>query len=192
MIITPFAQSNAAILVEDGGKKVSSSSTSLKKIANNGGDFRKKRRAGIGSTLSGAYGVFGVHIDLNFSEDWTGSVGYGGSMDFQSIVVQARHYFTNNRFAPYFSAGYTRWSTTTQKNLNQLNPSYLSGTLLSDEQKKNLIFSENLLTSAIGVQFFQTNGQWAGYSFGLEVTLLMDPLDFVVAPTGGFNISYYF
>ncbi len=193
LILIFSVQAQSAILVEDGGKPVSRTSQSYSKEAVDGDSFRSLRRAGLGLSLSGPVGSFGALLDLNFSSRWAGSLAYGGSLDFQSVVVQAKHYFTSTRFAPYFGFGYTRWfKKKSGVALEDTTPSYLFTEFLSDEQKSEGGFAENLLFSSIGVQFFQTKGEWAGYSFGLEVNLLMDPVDLVVAPTGAFNMFYYF
>lgn len=164
------------------------------KFASDGDEFRQIRRVGVGSTIGGINGVFGINLDLNFTATTSFGLSYGVGNPFNAFSFYIRRYMGNQTFSPYFAAGYSRWYQTSDSHgqITTSTPSFLAERLLSEEQRKTGKFQKNFLFPALGLQFTQYSGDWAGLALALEVDLLVDIENMVSASTGGINCTYYF
>lgn len=162
------------------------------KQADNGDEFRNVRRVGIGSGIGGTHGIAGLNLDLNFTEETTFGLGYGLGSPFKAFSMYVRRYMGSKTFAPYFAGGYTRWTNDGGTAVNSSTPNLLAERFLTEEQKKAGKFQKNFLYPALGIQYNQLNGDWAGISFALELDFLVDVENLVTGTTGGINCTYFF
>ena len=63
---------------------------------------------------------------------------------------------------------------------------------LNADEKDQGEFAVNLLYPAIGIQYMQLGGEYAGVGVHAKILMLMDVDDFVAAPTGEVGVSFYF
>ena len=163
------------------------------KEAESGYELRKVRRLAIGIEGAGPLGLGGALLEINFNPDWSAIIGYGGAEGLQALNFAGKYILAGDSFLPYLSAGYARWSSTDRASpINKTTPSFLGDKLLTEEQKNQGEFQENLFVPSLGLQYLQSSGDWAGFSIFTEISFLVDLTHFVAAPTGGIGCLYYF
>lgn len=164
------------------------------KIASTGNEMRTKRRVALGIQAVGALGLGGALVELNFNEKSGIVAGYGGgSPAFQAWTVQYKRVLAGESLLPYFSAGFARWnSVEARPGVKDSTPGILEERLMSDSDKREGVVNEYLLYPALGLQYVQLEGEWAGFSMFAEFDVLFDVIDFVAAPTGALGVTYYF
>lgn len=164
------------------------------KSADNGNALRKQRRVGVGAQGSGALGLGGVFLELNFTEKDGVLAGFGGgSPGFQAWTFQYRRVLAGEWLLPYMGFGLARWNNfEPEPGIKDSTPGILTERLMSQSDRERGVVNEWLLYPAIGLQYVQLEGEWAGFSIFVELDVLMDIQDFVAAPTGALGLSYYF
>lgn len=182
-----FAQ---AVLVEENGRKISSSSYVSSR---NGNDFKNNRKIGAGISLAGVQGLVGANIEINFSSETALITSFGLAEDFNSFGFSIKRSLNGKYFSPYLSGGFTRWySGKDNGSIKSTTPGFLGNKFLSSKELSTGNFAETLLYPALGIQYLQLDGEWAGSSLFAEVVLLFDIDDFQTAPTGSVGYLYYF
>ncbi len=155
-------------------------------------EFRTLRRVGIGSSIGGTHGIAGINLDLNFTQETTFGLGYGLGSPFKAFSMYIRRYMGSKSFSPYFAGGYARWTNDGGSPVSGSTPNILADRFLTDEQKKTGKFQKNFLYPALGIQYNQLGGDWAGLAFALELDFLVDVENLVTGTTGGLNCTYFF
>jgi hypothetical protein len=155
-------------------------------------EFRTLRRVGIGTSIGGTHGIWGLNLDLNFTEETTFGLGYGLGSPFRAFSMYIRRYMGTKTFSPYFAGGYARWTSAGETPVTSSTPNLLADRFLTDEQKKSGKFAKNFLYPALGIQYNQLDGDWAGLSFALELDFMVDFENLVTGSTGGINCTYFF
>ena len=158
--------------------------------------FWKTHKASVSSQFSGYLGAFGVSIGLYFQPQWSFSIGYGGSGHFQSYGLRVqRSIMMSSALNPYFAMGVSRWHRTRDGNFdpNRVSPGFLVRDLLSEADRRDSRIDERLVHGAFGFSYVVTEASVL-QDFGAfaEVLLLLDPKDFVMAPTVSVGLSYFF
>lgn len=164
------------------------------KTASDGLSMRSLRRVGLGVSGAGPLGVFGVNLEMNFTSDVGILTGFGGGSDYQAFTVQMKRVLGGTSLMPYVAGGYARWYNFGKAGRidSETTPGFLQTKFLSEKQKAEGRFSENLIYPALGLQHMTLSGPYAGSSVFAEVLMLIDINDFVVAPTGTVGYMYYF
>ena len=175
----------------------SSSASSTKnaaKTASDGLGLRKLRRAAIGASAAGVMGLAGLSLELCFAPDVSLLVGYGGGPGYSSINASIKRVLGGTeRILPYASAGLARWSGAgSSGGMSETTPSFLGESFLTDDQRRSGAVAANLLSGALGLQYVQPSGMWAGSSVFVEFVALADIGRMRLAPTGAFGYLYYF
>jgi hypothetical protein len=181
----------SAVILEE-GKTKSKKSKILPKTASDGVSLRAIRRVGVGASAQGPLGMFGINMEFNFKPTWSMLTGFGGGTGYQAFTLQAKRALYGEWMVPYISLGYARWYSVKEGPLPKTNPPFLSERFITPEQRASGIFDEHLFYPAFGLQYFQLNGDWAGFSMFAEALLLVDLEDFIPAPTGTLGMIYYF
>lgn len=191
-----FQVFSQAVLVEEKGRAIQSrpaEGNTYKKISKNGADFKYKRKVGVGFSLAGVQGMAGIDMELNFSPELAFTTSFGISDRFQTFALSVKRSLTGKYFSPYIAGGFARWYTVTEEGpINDTNPGFLAEKFLSAKEKSEGKFAETILYPAIGIQYLQLDGEWAGSSLFAEVLLLMDIDDLQSAATGALGYKYYF
>ncbi|MCB9025665.1 MAG: hypothetical protein H6625_05065 [Bdellovibrionaceae bacterium] len=188
-----FSALGQAVLVEERGRALQSSSSRTHLSSKNSVDFKYKRKVGVGLSAAGAQGLAGVTLELNFSPEMSFSTSFGLADRFQTFGVFIKKSISAKYFTPYISGGFTRWYTVTDEGpMTTSNPSFLAERFLSNKEKSEGKFAETLIYPAMGIQYLQLDGDWAGSSLFVEVLMLVDIDDFKSSPTGGLGYLYYF
>jgi len=163
------------------------------KIAHNSSEFRALRKVGIGLSAAGAQGVVGSTIELNFTSEVSLATHFGLGDSYQSFGLSLKRIIAGRSFAPYISGGFARWYTVREGGpINNSTPGFLADRFLTEKQKAEGKFSRTMIYPALGIQYLQLDGSWAGMSFFAEVLMLLDIDDFHSAATGGMGMMYYF
>jgi len=172
---------------------VFSAPLSQSKIASDGLSLRSKRKVGVGMSAMGAYGVTGVHLELNFTPKISAVTGFGLGNGYQTFNFQLKQVIGGVSFLPYVAAGYARWYTTGDelKRFNETSPEFLGKRFLNSTEKQGR-FAENIIYPSAGVQFLKLDGDWAGFSVAAEFLFLIDIDDLVSAPAGSLHVGYFF
>lgn len=182
----------AQVLVEEDAPPAVSYSRS-NRIAASALDLRNRNKVGIGFSALGAMGIGGVLLELNFRPDTSLVGGYGGGSHFQSFLLQVKHVFGGTWFAPYVTAGYARWFTSSPSGpIGSTTPSFAGNKFLRGDAKQRGEFQENIVYPGIGMQYMQLSGDFAGTSLFVEVLGLLDINSFVFVPTASTGVLYYF
>lgn len=189
---TPSA---GAILLEEGGKSVRRGELArYSKTAPDGLSLRKIRRVGVGMTASGALGLAGAEIELNFTPETSFVGGFGGGPGYQSFTLQYKTILSGRNFLPYFAGGYSRWYSTRESTefRGGSTPSVLAERFLSVSERANGRFAVNLIHPTLGVQVIQPSGPWVGTSVFFELIMLTEIENLDMVPTGSLGFMYYF
>ncbi len=190
LIISFSLKSHSAILIEENGR--SSIRTNLSSYSGSI-SFRKDRRVGVGLVSSGLVGLAGLSLELNFTPSDSLLTLFGGGQSYQTFSFQWKKVLSGNTFVPYFSLGYSRWySVGTQNEFEEAYPNFLNNKLLNQRQKEHGEFVQDLIVPSLGLQYLQLSGPWVGSSLFIELTILLDIVDFISIPTGTAGIQYYF
>ncbi|MCB0356162.1 MAG: hypothetical protein KDD40_04100, partial [Bdellovibrionales bacterium] len=168
-----------AVLVEERGKAIGSNSTSSKVEAINSADFKYKRKVAVGISAAGAQGLAGLTIELNFSPETSFSTSFGLADRYQSFGMAVKHSISGKYFSPYIAGGFARWYTVTDEGpIESSSPGFLAERFLSAQERQEGKFAETLIYPALGIQYLQLDGDWAGSSLYAEVLMLVDIDDF--------------
>lgn len=160
---------------------------------NSGAELKGLKKIGVGTTAAGAMGLLGLNLFINFSPDFTLSLGYGFSRGFNSANINFRYAMGGDQLIPYFTGGYSRWfSTQDDEPVGKTSPSFFKNRFLNSKERATGQFGENLLYPGIGLEFLNKGGEWSGLSFFAEVIYLLDIDDFEAAPTAGIGTVLYF
>lgn len=157
-------------------------------------DLKAKRRVGIGSFTSGATGLFGLMLELNFTAESSAITAFGGGPGYSAFNFQWKTLWGGKSFAPYTGIGYARWynSGSSKGPVGKTTPSYLASKFLSENEKSSGEFAVNLITPNLGVQYTQLSGAYTGTALFAELTFLTEIESFSVVPTGALGAIYYF
>jgi hypothetical protein len=184
-----------AVLIEEGESRVSASGDLHdQSYYSSAINLRDQRRVGIGFQGAGSLGVIGAFVELNFSAEDSAVVGFGGGPRYRTLNFAWKSLLLPGQIAPYVSVGYSRWYNNTAQGgpLIESNPGILSASFLSDEEKSTGHFGKDFLFPALGVQFYQLSGAYAGISVFAEIQLMTSLETFKMAPTGALGSIYYF
>jgi hypothetical protein len=157
-----------------------------------GTSIKGERRMGLSTTFAGAIGLAGLAIDLNLTERFSYSIGLGGARGFQSFNMNIRNYFSSNNFQTYFTAGYSRWYSSSGDKVTSTSPPFMAKKFLSAKERASGNFSENIIYPGLGAQYISPSGEWKGFGFYFEALYLLDIEDFEAAPTAGLGATYLF
>lgn len=198
-----------AVLIEEGNKSISGGWKSMEKPVSEGKsilqihqeqefesaiELRAKRRVGVGLSLEGQSGFYGGLIELNFSPEDSAVTGFGGGTQYNSFSLQWKHVFGGGSVTPYSALGFNRWFSVSgnAKAVGSTNPSFLGSKFLTAEEKATGRFEKNLISPALGLQYYQLDGPYKGLGVFVEVVLLMEVSDLSPVATGGLGTLYYF
>ncbi len=166
---------------------------SLTKSYENSFDLRADRRVGVGLAVSGAAAVYGLAIDLNFSDDLSALLEYGSGAGFNSFTLSHKKLWTGNALALYTKLGWSHWYSSQQgKTFYKTTPSFLSNHFLSNSEMSSGKFAEDFFVPAVGMQFHQLRSAYTGFSVYAEIDVLMNFNDPSPIPTGGAGALFYF
>lgn len=156
-------------------------------------DMRADRRVGAGLAVSGAAAVYGLAIDLNFSDDVSALLEYGSGAGFNSFTLSHKKMWTGNALAFYTKLGWSHWySSQAGKTFYKTTPSFLSNHFLSESEMASGKFAEDFFVPAVGMQFHQLRSAYTGFSVYAEIDVLMNFSDPSPIPTGGAGALFYF
>lgn len=155
--------------------------------------FKKSNKMGLQTTLAGATGLLGLNLNINFTESFEFSLGFGISRGFHSFNGFVRLPMGGTTVSPYFVTGYSRWAAGgSEDGVQNTSPSILAKKFLSSHERKTGEFAENIIYPGLGVQYLQLSGDFEGCGLFAEVLMLVDLDDFVTGPTAGLGAAYYF
>lgn len=155
-------------------------------------DLKTRLRVGVGLDMMGVAGFSAVSVDFNLNPYYSVALGYGGSPDFRSNFVRWRNFFYNyKKLSIYWGLGLAFWEAS-HYNGGFLNPSFLEGRVLSDEELKAGEFHVALASVPVGLQYYHLEGLFKGTSFYLELSPLLALSSKTLLLTAGLGLSYYF
>lgn len=173
----------------ESAKAVESSSSHHKIYANNL-TMREERKVGVGVGMGGPLGFTGINLELNLEDENATLAGFGYGSGYNTVHLQWKHSFEGQYFTPYFTAGYTRWYNTQERNLQD--SSYVLRAVLSEETLKKGPFSADFLVGSLGLQYNELEGEWSGAGFYFEFNLLGSLSKSTLIPSGSIGAIYYF
>jgi hypothetical protein len=198
-----------AVLIEEGNKSDISGWKTMEKPVSEGKSIikmyeeqefedafalRAKRRVGVGLSLEGQAGFYGSLIELNFTPEDSAVTGFGGGSQYSSFSLQWKHVFGGSVVTPYSAFGFNRWFSLSgnAKSIGKTNPPFLGSKFLTAEEKATGRFEKNLISPAVGLQYYQLDGPYKGLGVFVELVLLMEVADLAPVATGGIGTLYYF
>ena len=155
--------------------------------------MRDRKKMAISTTVSGATGLLGLNLNLNFSKEFTTSFGVGLSRGFQSFNAHIKYSLGGTSIMPYLVGGYSRWYTNDPEGeIKRTSPPVLAKKFLSGKERATGDFDESLIYPGIGLEYVNLSGDWQGLGLFAELLMLIDIDDFVTGPTIGVGSIYYF
>lgn len=150
------------------------------------------RRAAVGLSAGGLAGRFGTDLQLNFTKEVSFLAGYGISTDFQSLFLGMRLNLVEWILTPYATGGYAQWYASKRRSVGKTTPGFLADRFLSQKEREEGRFHENLLFGSLGLEYMHPSGDFAGAAVYVEALMLADLDDLVTEPTVGLGARYYF
>lgn len=155
--------------------------------------LRGLKRMALSATVAGATGLIGTNMHLNFTRDFTFSLGIGMSHGFQAFNMHIKQSLGGGTVMPYFVAGYSRWYTNGPEGaVDRTSPPIMGKKFLSPRERQTGEFAENIIYPGLGLEYVTLSGDWQGLGFFAEALFLLDIDDFVAGGTGGVGTIYYF
>ncbi len=152
--------------------------------------MRESRKVGAGISVGGALGAIGANLEFNF-EDADGAIaGFGTGPGYNSVTLAWKHSFEGDYISPYTSVGYSRWYNSYGG--GGYKDSSILDRVLTKAEKKSGQFGTDFLTGAIGLQYNQLSGEFAGISAYAELVGLIEVKRSEFLPTGTVGALYYF
>lgn len=152
--------------------------------------LREERKVGVGVGVGGALGLMGLNLELNMEDENAALMGFGYGDGYNTVHLQWKHSFEGQYLTPYFTAGYSRWNGTSDRNLRD--SSYVIRSILNDDDLQKGSFSADFLIGSAGLQYNELAGDWVGASFYFEFNLLGSLNKSVLVPSGSVGAIYYF
>ncbi len=155
-------------------------------------ELKARRKVGLSASAAGSSGLVGVGFEIQFVPEVSWSAGVGAGGVFRSLFSEGRYYFVGKSFSTYLGAGVANWSSRSgRRPISETVPQFLVDRFLSEEERQSGRFSETLFYPAIGVQYMQLRGPWAGVGISVALLMLLDLDEMGSAPTATMGLSYY-
>ncbi len=154
-------------------------------------DMRTQRKFGVGASVGGNLGLFGMSFELNFEDENSAQAGFGAGPGYNAFAILWKHNFEDDYVSPYTTLGYARWFNSSASTDDVSRSGVLSRSV-SDSDKRAGHFATNFVTGSLGLQYNQLSGEAAGFSIFGELTLLGEVSQSVLIPTGSIGTVYYF
>ncbi len=181
---------NAAVEVEEVSVRANPNSVSSSSIYSNNLQMREEKKVGVGLGVGGALGFMGANLELNLEDENATLLGFGGGGGYNTFHLQWKHSFEGQYFTPYFTAGFSRWYNTQERNLQD--SSYVLRAVLDEETLKQGVFSSDFLVGSVGLQYNELEGDFSGAGFYFEFNLLGSFSKSTIIPSGSVGAIYYF
>ena len=152
--------------------------------------MREEKKVGVGLGVGGVLGFMGVNLELNLEDENATLLGFGVGGGYSTFHLQWKHSFEGQYFTPYFTAGFSRWYNTQERNLQD--SSYVLRTVLDEETLKQGVFSSDFLVGSVGLQYNELEGDFSGAGFYFEFNLLGSFSKSTIVPSGSVGAIYYF
>lgn len=154
-------------------------------------EMRAERKFGVGASVGGNLGVFGMSLEMNFEDENGAIAGFGMGPGYKAFAIQWKHSFEGDYIAPYTTLGYARWFNSSA-DADDISRSGVLSRAVSDSDKRAGRFATNFVTGSLGVQYNQLSGEAAGLSVYAELTVLGEVEQTVLIPTGSVGTVFYF
>jgi hypothetical protein len=151
--------------------------------------LRDIRKIGLELGVGGVLGLYGFNVEVNFEDENSGVAGFGGGDGYSSFNILWKHNFEGDTIAPYTTVGYSRWYNSSHGSYKD---SAILDRVLTDDQKKSGQFATDFIAGAVGLQYIQLNGSFAGTSLFAELDLLGEIHNGQIVPTGSVGAGYFF
>lgn len=153
--------------------------------------MRESLKVGVGASVGGSLGLMGLNLELNFEDADGVLAGFGLGPGYSSFQLAWKHAFDGDYLAPYTTAGYSRWYNSYGANGNLGNSDTLDR-ILTDAERREGRFGADFVFGAVGIQYNQLSGAYAGFSAYAEVMMMAEVNRQVLVPTGAVGSIYYF
>jgi hypothetical protein len=184
-----FAQK--AVLIEEKGvirssQKKESYSSSI--------TMREQKRVGISAGFGGAFGLFGINLELNYGATNSALIGFGGGPRYSSVEFGWKHVWGGALFSGYSRLSMSRWATrnSDDRPLASTSPNILGDRFLTEKELLSGQFDLLMNYAAIGLNYNLLSGTAVGTSFYLELGLLTLLDGLKTSPVAGLGSIYYF
>lgn len=154
-------------------------------------DLKKYRKFGIGTSIGGANGLLGLNAEVNLEPENALIIGLGTGPSYGSFNLAWKRNFESDYLSPYFKVGYAKWFGTSNRSITAGNSDILKRVLSSTELRTNQ-FNVDFLTSSLGVEYNQLEGELAGVNFFGELVLLTDIGGAITVPAGAVGLTYFY
>lgn len=140
-------------------------------------------------TLGTPLGLLGIQAEVHMHPHWSGLIGVGSGIYFDTVALQARRFLLNSSFSPYVGLGIARWSQNGAPRM--LSQTYYQAAVLGlvnreGEQIREKVY---LLPLSLGVHFLSEKGLGIygelNYLFSLSARVNG-------VPYGGLGTQFYF
>lgn len=157
----------------------------------NNAQMRTFKRFGIGATVGGVGGVFGIQAEFNLDSLNSALAGIGMGSGYNTFNFRFKHALESNYLAPYGTVGYSKWYNTSSTS-KSYDDSDVLNRVLTDSEKRDGKFGADFITASIGLEYTQLEGQLSGTTFFGEVVLMDEIKRSSLVPTGTVGVSYLF
>lgn len=153
--------------------------------------LKKHKKVGVGIALGGVNGSFGANAELNLDPMTALVIGVGTGPSYGTFNLQGKLNFEAYYLSPFIKMGYSRWFNS--GNLpSQADSSDVLRQVYSAAELRAGKFDASFLTSSIGAEYNQLEGELSGLNFYGEVTLMADTRNYKLIPAGSVGLTYFY
>jgi hypothetical protein len=154
-------------------------------------ELKKHKKVGVGLAFGGVNGSLGANAELNLDPMTALVVGVGTGPSYGTFNLQGKLNFEAYYLSPYIKMGYSRWFSS--GNLpSQADGSDILRQVYTVAELRAGKFDASFLTSSVGAEYNQLEGELAGLNFYGELTMMADTKSYKLIPAGSVGITYFY
>jgi len=154
-------------------------------------DLKRHKKIGVGVSVGGASGAFGLNSELNLDAENALVIGLGAGPSYGSFNLLYKKNREGNYLSPYGKLGYSKWfraaSTT-----SSVGSSDILTQIFSDNDIKSGKFDTDLMITSVGVEYNQLEAEYSGVNFYGELVMMTEIKSAKMIPSGAVGIIYFY
>lgn len=154
-------------------------------------ELKKHKKIGLGASVGGASGAFGINSEWNLDPQQAIVVGLGTGPSYGSFNLLYKYNFESKYLSTFAKGGYSKWFSATG-NTTSFGNSDMFKQVFSEKDLKSGKFDTDMAVAAVGVEYNQLEGELSGVNFYGELVLMTEIKTAKLIPTGGVGLIYFY
>lgn len=170
------------------------SAVSIPRVKTNSKFKLRGQRVAIGAGTGGLLGRLGGSLEVRFTTLTSLTGTWGAAEAYQVAGVGIKRYLISSaQIQGYMKGGYSRWYSDNGKMIEgTTTPAFFGREFLNENERRNGIFSEDILYAGLGIQYVFDVDVAAGSSLYFEANTAFDLDDRLGRTNLGAGYQFYF